>query len=191
MDYLMKIINKILLLLILLFSLTILACVNQKTSSIIFPKRGEYLVKESNCSYCHTPTVESNGEIVPDTSRMFSGHPQDAPVPVIPDVSLDSEEWIEFLTTLDSTVWAGEWGITFSANITPDKETGIGKWDRKTFIKTMRQGKHKGIGRNIQPPMPWRDYGKLSDSELSSIFEYLQTIKPIRNKVPKPIIFHK
>lgn len=187
----MKLIYKRIIPFILFAGLIILSCVNEKHSHDISPKRGEYLVKQSNCSYCHTPTVESNGEIIPDSSRMFSGHPEDAPMPDIPDVDIDSEEWIEFLSTLDNTVWAGDWGITFSANITPDRETGIGKWDRNTFIQTMRQGKHKGIGRNIQPPMPWKDYSKLSDDDLSSIFEYLQTLKPINNKVSKPIIFNK
>ncbi len=175
----------------LLTAFLIIACAEKKPSEDISVKRGEYLVKESNCSYCHTPTVESNGEIIVDDTRMFSGHPETAPVPEIPNVDIESDEWIEFLTTLDSTVWAGDWGMTFSANITPDKETGIGKWDVDTFIKTMRRGKHRGIGRNIQPPMPWKDFSKLSDDELSSVFEYLQTQKPVRNKVPNPIIFTK
>lgn len=185
----MKSVNHLLLLFVSLTGLLTLACMSEKKPSEISPKRGEYLVKESNCSYCHTPTIESNGNVIPDITRMFSGHPGDAPLPDIPDVEIDSEEWIEFLATLDSTVWAGEWGITFSANITPDRETGIGKWDRTTFIQTMRQGKHRGIGRNIRPPMPWRDYSKLNEDELSSIFEYLMTLKPINNEVPKPIVF--
>lgn len=182
----MKSLNKIFILLLLL-----VACVKENNRNMVSPQRGDALVKQLNCGYCHTPSVESNGELIPDNSQMFSGHPGDVPLPKVPDVEIDSDKWIEFLTTLDSTVWAGDWGITFSANITPDRETGIGKWDTETFIKTIRSGKHKGIGRNIRPPMPWKDFSKLTDDELSSIFQYLQTIKPVNNKVPKPIPFYK
>ncbi len=102
----------------------------------------------------------------------------------MPDVSTDSDQWLEYLTKLDSTVWAGDWGVSLSANITPDKETGIGSWTEQMFIETMRQGRHKGFGKALNPPMPWQDYGKLTDEQLKAVFAYLQSIKPVRNKVP-------
>ncbi len=107
-------------------------------------------------------------------------------MPEAPDVPADSEQWLEFLTKLDSTVWAGEWGVSLSANITPDKETGIGSWTESMFIETMRQGRHRGFGKTLKPPMPWQDYGRLSDEQLKAIFAYLQSIKPVKNKVPDP-----
>ncbi|NIP37850.1 MAG: c-type cytochrome [Candidatus Dadabacteria bacterium] len=147
--------------------------------------KGKQLVSEGNCSYCHTPLKEENGEDVPDMDRYLSGHPESRPVPELPDFPIDSDQWLEYLTKLDSTVWAGGWGVTLSANITPDKETGIGAWTEEMFIETMRQGRHKGYGRNLQPPMPWQDYGKLSDEQLKSIFAYLKSIKPVSNNVPR------
>ena len=39
----------------------------------------------------------------------------------------------------------------------------------------------------LSPPTPWKDYAKLSDEDLRSIFAYLETLPPIRNAVPKPI----
>ncbi len=149
--------------------------------------KGSQLVSEGNCSYCHTPAKDTGGDVVADMSRYLSGHPEGKPIPEVPDADPDSELWLEFLQKLDSTVWAGTWGVSFSANITPDKETGIGSWTEDMFIKTMRQGQHMGFGRELKPPMPWQDYGKLTDEDLKAIFAYLQTIRPIRNEVPNPL----
>jgi len=51
----------------------------------------------------------------------------------------------------------------------------------------MRTGRHVDLKREIKPPMPWNDYAKLSNEDLKSIFAYLETVKPVRNVVPKPI----
>lgn len=153
--------------------------------------RGKQLVKEGNCGYCHTPIIDTGDSIEPDLKKWLSGHPDSVKIPNIPDVKIDSEQWLEFLGKLDTTVWAGKWGITFAANITPHNETGIGKWTEQMFIETMREGKHKGMGRNLHPPMPWQDYGKLSDYDLKAIFTYLKSVKPIKNKVPEPIVFQR
>ncbi|HSG32519.1 MAG TPA: c-type cytochrome [Thermodesulfobacteriota bacterium] len=173
----------ILITILMLFS----ACTKPMDQESIDPvvSKGKQLVSEGNCSYCHTPLKEVNGEDVEDLDRYLSGHPESKPVPKLPDFPVDSDQWLEFLTKLDSTVWAGGWGVTLSANITPDKETGIGNWTEEMFIETMRKGRHKGFGRNLQPPMPWQDYGKLSDEQLQSIFAYLRSIRPIKNKVPR------
>jgi len=149
--------------------------------------RGKELVIEGNCDYCHTPLIETREGPVPDMKRRLSGHPQDAAVPNLPDAKIDSPEWIEFLGTLDSTEWAGPWGIVFAKNITPDPETGIGKWTEDIFIETMRSGKHIDLKRSILPPMPWEDYGKLSDDDLKAVFVYLMTVPPVRNAVPGPV----
>lgn len=150
-------------------------------------KRGEQLVNEARCHFCHTPSREMvNGEI-PADGKILYGHPEDEGIPEIPGVPVGSQQWMEFLANLDSTVWAGPWGISFAANITPDRETGIGSWDEETFIRTMRTGRHAGIDRKILEPMPWEDYRQLSDEHIASIFKYLQTIRPVRNDVPPPI----
>ena len=149
--------------------------------------RGKELVTQGNCDYCHTPLVETNEGPVPDMKRRLSGRPQDAEIPGLPAADIGSPEWIEFLGTLDTTEWAGPWGLTFSKNITPDPGTGIGKWTVEIFIETMRSGRHVDLKRNILPPMPWQDYGKLGDDDLKSIFAYLMTIPPVVNAVPMPV----
>jgi hypothetical protein len=150
-------------------------------------ERGKQFVTEGNCDYCHTPLIETKEGPVPDMRRRLSGHPQDAEIPRLPDAEAGSPEWIEFLGTLDTTEWAGPWGLVFSKNITPDPGTGIGKWTEEIFIGTMRSGKHIDLKRDILPPMPWQDYAGLSDGDLKSIFAYLMTVPPVKNAVPKPV----
>lgn len=150
--------------------------------------RGEQLVSEGRCSFCHTPSIDSDEGSIPDPERLLSGHPAETGVPELPDVPAGSQQWLEFLNNLESTVWAGPWGITFAANLTPDKETGIGNWTATNFVNTMKTGKHAGFGRDILPPMPWDDYRQLSDEDLEAIFAYLQTIEPVKNEVPEPVL---
>jgi mono/diheme cytochrome c family protein len=149
--------------------------------------RGKQLVIEGNCDFCHTPLIETKEGPVPDMKRRLSGHPRDREIPRLPAAGIGSPEWIEFLGTLDSTEWAGPWGLVFSKNITPDPETGIGKWTEDIFVETIRTGRHIDLKRDVLPPMPWQDYGMLGDEDLKSIFAYLMTVPPVKNAVPKPI----
>jgi hypothetical protein len=81
----------------------------------------------------------------------------------------------------------GPWGTSFAANLTPDKASGLGGWTVDQFIKTMRTGKHLGVGRPILPPMPWFDVAVLRDADLKALFAYLRSVKPISNAVPAPL----
>jgi hypothetical protein len=85
-----------------------------------------------------------------------------------------------------NTAFAGPWGVSFTANLTPDKETGLGKWTSRTFIDTIRTGRHLGRGREILPPMPIPVYRNFTDQDLTAIFAYLQSIPAVKNKVPAP-----
>ena len=85
------------------------------------------------------------------------------------------------------TAWSGPWGVSFTANLTPDKETGLGKWTETTFIQTIRTGRHMGRGRPILPPMPYPMYKNFTDEDLKAIFSYLQSIPAIENRVPEPL----
>jgi hypothetical protein len=86
-----------------------------------------------------------------------------------------------------NTAFAGPWGVSFSANLTPDPDTGLGKWTEDMFIAAIRTGRHEGKGRPILPPMPYPMFRNLNDEDLASIFAYLQSLKPTRNRVPSPI----
>ena len=54
-------------------------------------------------------------------------------------------------------------------------------------LQALRTGRHEGQGRPILPPMPWPMFRNATDEDLGAIFAYLQSIPPIRNKVPQPI----
>lgn len=151
-------------------------------------KRGEYLVRYGGCDDCHSPKVMTPNGPAPDTSRRLSGHPANAQLPQVPAGILgpSPDQWAG-ITNNDFTAWAGPWGISFAANLTPDTATGLGGWTSDQFIKTMRSGKHFGVGRSILPPMPWYDVAVLTDADLKAVFAYLRSLKPIQNQVPAPV----
>jgi hypothetical protein len=116
--------------------------------------------------------------------RGLSGHPQEI---AIKAPAVVTEPWVGAVTpTL--TAWSGPWGVSFSANLTPDPETGVLRdFTEQQFIQTMRTGRHQGQGRQILPPMPWPFIGKMNDDDLKAVFAYLRQIPAVRNKVPDPI----
>lgn len=148
-------------------------------------KQGEHLVQIMGCNDCHSPKrMGPNGpEIIPEL--MLSGYPSDRPVASFDKKLLQSGFSVFYP---DLTGAAGPWGISFAGNLTPD-ETGIGGWTEQQFAKAIREGKWKGIdgSRPLLPPMPWFNYTKLTDKEVSSIFSYLKSIKPVKNLVPMPV----
>ena len=77
--------------------------------------------------------------------------------------------------------------MSFTANLTPDKETGLGDWTEEQFVAAIRTGKHQGKGRPVLPPMPVNILNALDDEDLRSIFAYLQSLAPVKNRVPAPI----
>jgi hypothetical protein len=148
-------------------------------------KKGEYLVMVAGCNDCHTPKNMTPEGPAPDMTRLLSGHPQDAILPELDPVLIGPGKWVHM--SEDLTAFAGAWGMTFSANLTPDEQTGIGLWKEENFIQALRTGKHMGMGRAIQPPMPWFNLTHAKDDDLKAMFAYLKSIKPVKNLVPGPI----
>ncbi len=146
--------------------------------------RGEYLVTAMGCDDCHTPLKMGPGGPAPDMTRRLSGHPETM---VMPPAPAASGPWM-VVGAATMTAWSGPWGVTYSANLTPDEETGMGVWDEAMFVKAMREGRHLGAGRDILPPMPWRNLARLTDDDLKDVFAYLQSLPPIRNHVPEAVI---
>jgi hypothetical protein len=121
-----------------------------------------------------------NGVPEPDMTRMLSGHPEGMKMPPAP---APSGPWIASIAGT-FTAFAGPFGTTYSINLTPDTNTGIGIWTEDMFVKSLRTGKHMGTSRPIQPPMPWMWYSKATDEDLKAIYAYLRTVPPIVNRVP-------
>jgi hypothetical protein len=151
-------------------------------------ERGAYLVTIGGCNDCHTPLKMGPKGPVPDETRMLSGHPEFVPMPAPPKLPAGPWMWSGAAT---NTAFAGPWGVSFARNLTPDPVTGIGIWSEAMFMKTIRSGKHWGVSRPILPPMPWFNYAKMSDEDLSSVYAYLRTLKPVHNQVPDAILAPK
>ncbi|UJR87345.1 MULTISPECIES: diheme cytochrome c-553 [Sandaracinus] len=146
--------------------------------------RGRYIVNAGLCGDCHTPLTMGPSGPIPDASRLLSGHPETIVLSAAP--SLPPGPWMAMASDT-MTAWSGPWGMTFTANLTPDEETGLGRWNEETFIATIRNGRHMGVGRPLLPPMPFQLIANYSDDDLRAIFAYLQSIPPVRNRVPDPI----
>ena len=72
-------------------------------------------------------------------------------------------------------------GKVASANLTPDP-SGIPYYDEALFIKTIRTGAVGGV-RELSGVMPWMILRNLTDQDLSAMFDYLKTLKPVRHTV--------
>jgi mono/diheme cytochrome c family protein len=145
--------------------------------------RGKYLVATSGCMDCHTPLKLGPNGPEPDMSRLFAGHPEELKMPPVP--ALPQGPWL-VIASATNTAWSGPWGVSFTANLTPDKETGLGDWTVQDFKNTIRTGRHLGRGRPVLPPMPIPVYNHMSDEDLEAVFAYLRTVPPIKNRVPEP-----
>ena len=147
--------------------------------------RGEYLVKIMGCNECHTPLKMGPGGPEPDMTRFLSGHPE--PIGPLPDTKANNPSPRSGLPT--NTAFRGPWGVSYAFNLTPEQNTGLGIWTEEMFVQTIRTGRHMGVSRPINPPMPWSAYRNATDEDLKSIYAYLRTIEPIVNHVPeyKPV----
>lgn len=148
-------------------------------------ERGKFLVTVGGCGDCHSPKIFGPEGPVPDPTKLYSGHPEGMELPEIDASLVQPGKWILFTQDLTSAI--GPWGASFSANLTPDNETGIGTWQADMFINALKTGKHLGAGRPILPPMPWQVIGQLPEEDLKAMFAYFKSLPPVKNKVPAPI----
>ena len=143
-------------------------------------ERGKYLVTVGGCNDCHTP-LKMGAErararhvphalgapgVVSDHRRHRTGVGQ-----------------VDDGRRRDGTAFSGPWGVSFAANLTPDQNTGLGIWTEDMFMKTLRTGRHMGVSREILPPMPWFNYGEMTDEDLKAVYAFLRTIPPVHNRV--------
>lgn len=118
--------------------------------------RGRYLVTITACADCHSP-----GQ-TPNDPYWMAGYLPGTPGQPFEVGSLK----------------------VYSSNLTPDAETGLGKWTSTQIFNSLRQGKHND-GDLLCPPMPWPYYRYMSNEDTWAIVAYLKSIKPVRNAVPE------
>lgn len=147
-------------------------------------ERGAYLVTIGGCNDCHTPFKMGPKGAEPDMTRMLSGHPSKL---VMPPAPAAQGPWI-WSGAATNTAFAGPWGVSYAPNLTPDEQTGLGRWSEQQFIQAMRTGRHLGNGRPILPPMPWPGIGRMTDTDLKAVFAYLRSVPAIANAAPESVV---
>lgn len=82
-------------------------------------------------------------------------------------------------------------GTLRTANITPDKETGIGTWTKEAFVARFKAYADSGyVAPKVAPGemqtiMPWMMYAGMTEKDLGAIYTYLMSLEPIKNAVPE------
>lgn len=92
----------------------------------------------------------------------------------------DQGQAIPGLDFSGGSFFVGPWVSVASANITPDA-SGISYYDENHFIQVMRTG--MSGARSLSPVMPTSLFRGMTDSDLSDIFAYLKTLKPVHHRV--------
>src|SRR5688572_11287072 len=118
--------------------------------------RGKYLVTLGGCNDCHTPGYFLGK---PDTARFLGGSEVGFEIP--------------------------DQGVFYGPNLTPDNETGLGKWSTQEIVTAITTGKRPD-GRVLAPVMPWHAFANLKPEDSTAIADYLKSLPPVNNKVPGP-----
>jgi cytochrome c553 len=120
-------------------------------------ERGHYIATAlSGCVYCHSPhDWNAPGDPI-DTTRLGAGG-------VLPFADLP--------------------GRVVGANLTPDPETGAGRWSDDEMARAIREGIGHD-GRTLFPMMPYTHYRNMSDEDVASVVVYFRSLPPVRNSLP-------
>lgn len=78
-------------------------------------------------------------------------------------------------------------GTTWSRNLTPDRETGLGAWTRDEIVRAVTSGLARD-GRTMHwQAMPWDHFANLRPEDLEALVVYLQQLPPVRHAIPAPV----
>ena len=76
-------------------------------------------------------------------------------------------------------------GVFYPANLTPDEQTGLGKWSDAEIITAFTTGVRPD-GRQLSPAMPWMSYAHINADDATALVAYLRSLKLVKHKVPGP-----
>ncbi|HYP85166.1 molybdopterin cofactor-binding domain-containing protein [Variovorax sp.] len=74
-------------------------------------------------------------------------------------------------------------GTVFSTNLTPDADTGLGRWSFSAFQRAMREGVSRD-GHHLYPVFPYTDFARTSDDDLAALYAYFMSLPPVRAQTP-------
>lgn len=75
-------------------------------------------------------------------------------------------------------------GVIYSANITPDRETGIGRWTEEEFARALREGLAPD-GTHLYPAFPYPAYTRIRDADVHALYLYVRSLAPVRYRPPQ------
>jgi nicotinate dehydrogenase subunit B len=78
---------------------------------------------------------------------------------------------------------ATPFGTVYATNITPDADTGLGRWSFAAFERAMREGIHRD-GRHLYPAFPYTHFARTSEDDLQALYAYLMAQEPVRQSTP-------
>ncbi len=76
-------------------------------------------------------------------------------------------------------------GVFHGPNLTPDQETGLGKWSMEEIETAITKGQRPD-GRMLAPIMPWHAFASLTREDVRAMAAFLKSLPPVKNKVPGP-----
>jgi mono/diheme cytochrome c family protein len=119
---------------------------------------GKYVITAASCGECHTP--------------------------------FESGKFMEELRFAGGRTFSLPAGVIASTNITMDPETGIGSWTKEAFVARFKSYGDSSLAhrkvdfsKEFNTIMPWTMYAGMTDHDLGAIYDYLRSIKPIKNSV--------
>jgi len=74
-------------------------------------------------------------------------------------------------------------GTVYTTNITPDPETGVGRWSQAAFRRAMREG-IRIDGAHLYPAFPYDRFTRTSDEDIAALYAYLMSLQPVRYVPP-------
>ena len=74
-------------------------------------------------------------------------------------------------------------GTIYSTNITPDPETGIGRWPEAAFRRAMREGVDRE-GQHLYPAFPYDHFTLVTDADNRALYAFLMTRQPVAARAP-------
>jgi len=123
-------------------------------------ERGKYLVNLLSCAACHT-----DGQLIsqPREDRYLAGSDV--------GIAYSNED---------------KPGVVFPANLTPDKETGLGRWKAEEIMRNIQYGIDRH-GRQQVAVMPWAGYAHMATEDVQAIAAYLMSLPAVKHEVPKNV----
>ncbi|MEY2621032.1 MAG: hypothetical protein RIT26_852 [Pseudomonadota bacterium] len=76
-------------------------------------------------------------------------------------------------------------GTVYTTNLTPDPETGLGRWSFQAFARAMREGVSRD-GHRLYPAFPFTSFAGMSDTDLMDLYAHLMAQEPVRQTTPEP-----